>query len=241
MGLFLTVLNSQQVSHSHRNQNPAADTSCTNSCWPIGYAHSFSSRSPSPSGLRRHHVDCHVLDCLLQSQVVMLDILQIFSGTIIGAHMKKQQGSAVVWGVDRPWESSPKVPNPPHNKKQMSTNSRSGHQLGISVHCSKDTAVTCHVLPVLECGSGSDSSYDSLERATSFITVNLQVVQKPSYPGARSHQLLTFTIVEISFFQPDKLRLSPSPSVQLRVQVLGEDPVKVIPLIHTFLILWSQI
>lgn len=125
----------------------------------------------------------------------------------------------------------------------MSPNSRSGHQLGISVRCSKDTAVTCHVLLVLECGSGSASSHDSLERATntSFITVNLQVVQKPSYPGARSHQLPTFTIMEISIFQPDKLRLSPSPSVQLGVQVLGEDPVKLIPLIHTFLILWSQI
>lgn len=47
--------------------------------------------------------------------------------------------------------------------------------------------------------------------------------------------------MEISIFQPDKLRLSPSPSVQLGVQVLGEDPVKLIPLIHTFLILWSQI
>lgn len=111
--LFLAVLNYQQVSHGHRNWNPAADTRCTTRCWPAGRVHFFSSPSPSPSGLRRHHLDHHAIDCHLQSQVVMLDMLQVFSSTSIGAHTKKQQGSAVACGLDKPWHSS----HPPARSK----------------------------------------------------------------------------------------------------------------------------
>lgn len=129
---------------------------------------------------------------------------------------------------------------PPPSKEQTSPNNTSGRQLGASLSCSKDTAVTCHFILMLPRGSVSASSYDALERApnTSFITANLHVVQESCSPSARSHQLPTFIIMEISISHPDKHRLSPPPSVLLGVQALGEGPVKLILFIHTILILW---
>lgn len=81
----------------------------TTICWPAGYTYFFSSPSPSSSGSRWNHVD-HAFDCHLQRQVVMLDMLQVFSGTIIGAHMRKQQGSLV---LSKDWTNLGSLPTMP--------------------------------------------------------------------------------------------------------------------------------
>lgn len=164
--LFQRAVEPQKGSHGHRNQSPAATTSCT-----THRIHS-SNLSALPPGTKIH-LGSHSLEHCPQNPAVTLDTSQVTPVVSLGLTGKSNRVAD-----KRPEEPLSSLHNIPSANPWQSTNGqtsqgdKSSQLMGVSVPCSRESPTTvthCFLLAVM-CGSGSaawEAPQDSTQRSPS--------------------------------------------------------------------------